>query len=673
MFALLTLCSLAFSGEPEPTDREMSVTVCRGINSEDPLRKQGCGPAYDACLKKGGLFNASQLWCNELPEGMTWDPMCLTVIPWNMDPGASCPTDDPLSPDMAKLGIELPDSVFAATPPKPKSEDKPPDFSTLSPASQAGLISALGGAVEHYGDENGMETGDLHEQVEQNVQGLMAEQTRLDEIAACVATGGGEKWCTRTYDHCGGGKAWMVDTHRCETEPVVAAADPPPPPPVPDTPPASPPPPPAPDAPIDPQVSAAVQDELAKAEAADAAKEAVEQRKAERQVARDERQHARDAALADKERAKEARTAPPPPPVVAEAPPPAPDPKPVKEPKERSAHHEVVEATTAVNVEAKKKTREIHREIAACAAYPNMTHEACEVEYDECVNDNAGWNPDLHRCNQQLIAHMDHFDPTMPIEAPPMTMRQAAAYREKQIEMCSYGVEGLDGCTIEFDACRDRDDTIWDSQAHVCLSKTKKAEDGSPISYGLRDLKPPPEAVAAADAPPPPPIAPAPPPLVVPVVAPAPPPPPEPIVVLVPAAEPAPHPLPPVEEPPPPTKVVITFATDPDEAPAPAPDAIPAPRPPSLLAQRFASADAPHESLPPAADADEDAPSPLALRFASTPSASNGPRSSEDADHDGYAPTDGDCNDEDPGVHPGATENRHDHVDNDCDNAIDER
>ena len=41
----------------------------------------------------------------------------------------------------------------------------------------------------------------------------------------------------------------------------------------------------------------------------------------------------------------------------------------------------------------------------------------------------------------------------------------------------------------------------------------------------------------------------------------------------------------------------------------------------------------------------------------------------EDADEDGY--TDNDCDDDDPAVHPGATEVCDDTVDNDCDSFVD--
>jgi len=45
--------------------------------------------------------------------------------------------------------------------------------------------------------------------------------------------------------------------------------------------------------------------------------------------------------------------------------------------------------------------------------------------------------------------------------------------------------------------------------------------------------------------------------------------------------------------------------------------------------------------------------------------------STADQDGDGYSIDDGDCNDGDPEVHPGATEDCGDELDNDCDLAVD--
>ena len=42
-----------------------------------------------------------------------------------------------------------------------------------------------------------------------------------------------------------------------------------------------------------------------------------------------------------------------------------------------------------------------------------------------------------------------------------------------------------------------------------------------------------------------------------------------------------------------------------------------------------------------------------------------------DQDGDGYSIDDGDCNDDDPEIHPGATEDCGDELDNDCDLSVD--
>lgn len=48
------------------------------------------------------------------------------------------------------------------------------------------------------------------------------------------------------------------------------------------------------------------------------------------------------------------------------------------------------------------------------------------------------------------------------------------------------------------------------------------------------------------------------------------------------------------------------------------------------------------------------------------------PPSTTDDDADGFTTTDGDCNDANPDVHPGATEITDDGIDNDCDSTVDE-